>query len=722
MPEGRDNRNSSNQKLNITVTGMTCATCARTVEKAISKLDGVKYVAVNLATNQAFLILEKPLEISEIKKAVEKVGYGISLNPPKDIEKIRHARALRNLIISLSLTIPLMALMILHMLGYHIPYFPIIELIITFLVLFVAGFHTLKGAWIAVSHLHANMDTLISIGALTCLTTSILHVLGFHITSFGTIGAMIITLHLVGRYIESSLRDKAFREIRALMELRPKEATVLMDGKEVVVPSEHLKKGMIALVRPGERIPADGIVIEGKSIVDESMITGEPIPAPKFPGSFVTGGTINLNGFLKIQVERSYDESFLAQISKLLAEVQGARIPIQKIADRITNYFVPVILILSVLSFLFWYFNFDRFSPFVLGAKQFLPWVMGTTNKLNFALFAFVSTIVIACPCALGLAIPMALLRGTILASKSGLLIKNAEIIQTISEVGYALFDKTGTLTEGRPRVIFHNLDQEELYKVALIEKKSVHPLAQAISSLVEVEETLEIEVQEIPGTGVRARLKSDEYFVGKPSDFNKYSDHLTGNQTVVEVVKNDETIGYLILEDMLIEESFKAVSDLKRMGIEPVLVTGDNELSAKYVAGKLGIEKVFARMRPEDKVNVVREFQARGKKVLMVGDGINDAPALKSADIAITISHGSDLAIEFSDAIILKGGLSKIVELIQISSKILKKTKENLFWAFLYNLIAIPLAMMGILNPIVAEGAMAMSSISVILNSLRLK
>ncbi len=722
MVEEEDKRNSRNQKLNITVTGMTCATCAKTVEKAIGKLDGVKYVAVNLATNQAFIILKKPLEISEIKKAVEKVGYGISLNPPENIEKMRHARAVRNLIISVSLTTPLMALMILHMLGYHIPYFPVIELTITSLVLFVAGFHTLKGAWIAVTHFHANMDTLISIGALTCLITTILHLLGFHITSFGTIGAMIITLHIVGRYIESSLRDKAFREIRTLMELRPKEARVLMDGREVVIPSEHLKKGMIALVRPGERIPADGIVIEGKSSVDESMITGEPVPAPKFPGSTVTGGTINLNGFLKIQVERNYDDSFLAQISKLLTEVQGSRIPIQKIADRITNYFVPAILILAILSFLFWYFYFDRFSPLIFKAKQFLPWVMGTASKLNFALFAFVSTIVIACPCALGLAIPMALLRGTILASKSGLLIKNAEIIQTISEVGYALFDKTGTLTEGKPKVVFHNLPEEELNKVAIIEKKSVHPLAQAIGALSKSEEIPEIEVEEIPGMGVRARLGSDEYLVGKPVDIKRYSEYLKGNQTVVEVVKNSETIGYFILEDRLLEESFKAVSDLKRMGIEPVLVTGDNELSAKYVAEKLGIEKVFARMRPEDKMNVVREFQAKGKKVLMVGDGINDAPALKSADIAITISHGSDLAIEFSDAIILKGGLSKIVELIQISSKILKKTKENLFWAFLYNLIAIPLAMMGLLNPVVAEGAMAMSSISVILNSLRLK
>ncbi len=714
--------NKSPDKLNLTITGMTCTTCAKTVEKAIKNIPGVKYAAVNLATNQAFIILERPLDIEEIKKAVEKVGYGVSTSPPEDVERKRYKRTLRNLIFALILTVPLTMLMILHMVGIHVPGFYYLELLLTLLVIFVAGIDVLKGAWIAVSHYHANMDTLISIGALTCLLTSVFRFAGFHIESFGTIGAMIMSLHILGRFIESSLRDKAFREIRALINLKPKEARIILEGEEVTIPADHLREGMLVLVRPGERIPADGLIEEGRTSVDESMISGEAIPVEKDKGSKVLGGTLNLTGLVKIKVEKRPEESYISEIIKILSEVQGSRVPIQKLADRITNYFVPVIITLALLSFIFWFFNFEHFKPILEKISTKLPWVP-STSRLGFSLFTFVSVIVIACPCALGLAIPMALVRGTILASKKGILVRNAEIIQTIMDIKYALFDKTGTLTEGRPVVVFQNLPLEDLKKVVYFERFSNHPLANAISKLLEDDLTFEgYEIEEVPGVGLIAKSRSEEYFIGRPENSEEYLDYLNNGGTVVEVRKNGTRIGFLVLEDKIREDSLTAVKGLKEMGITPVLVTGDNEKSAKYVAKRLGIEEVYYEVRPEDKVNIVRHFQSQGRKVLMVGDGINDAPALKAADIAVTVSHGSDLAIENSDAVILKGGLSVIIDLVGLSRKLLTKIKENLIWAFLYNGVAIPFAMIGLLHPVMAEGAMAFSSISVILNSMRLK
>ncbi|MDI6850398.1 MAG: cation-translocating P-type ATPase [bacterium] len=716
-------RDNNFGKLNITITGMTCTTCARTVEKAIKKIPGVKYAAVNLATNQAFIILEKPLDLEEIKKAVEEVGYGVSMSSPEDVERKRYKKTLRNLILALIPTVPLTLMMFLHMAGIHIPSFHYLEFILTFLVIFVAGIDVLKGAWIAVSHYHANMDTLISIGALTCFLTSAFRIVGFEIESFGTIGAMIISIHILGRFIESSLRDKAFREIKSLINLKPKEARVILDGEEVLIPADHLREGMLVIVRPGERIPADGVIEEGRTSVDESMISGEAIPVEKEKGSKVLGGTLNLTGLIKIKVEKRPDESYISEIVKILTEVQGSRVPIQKIADRVTNYFVPTIVFLALLSFIFWYFSFDNLMPILANFWGKLPWVKISVNRLSFSIFVFVSVIVIACPCSLGLAIPMALVRGTVLASKKGVLIRNAEIIQTFLDVRYALFDKTGTLTEGKPEVVFQNLPEEDLKKVTYFERFSNHPLAGAISKLALEEVTYEgYEIEEVHGVGIIARSQSDEYFIGKPDNVNDYLDYLEKGGTVVEVRKNGIKIGFFVLKDKIREESFAAVKKLKEIGIKPVLLTGDNEKSAKYVAERLGIDEIYYEVKPEDKVNILREFQSSGGKVLMVGDGINDAPALKAADIAVTVSHGSDLAIENSDAVILKGGLSVIVDLLRLSGQILKKIKENLIWAFLYNGIAIPFAMMGLLHPIIAEGAMALSSISVILNSLRLK
>lgn len=711
------------EKLNLYVIGMTCATCARTVEKAISKLPGVKLATVNLATNSAFIILEKPLEFEEIKKAVERVGYGISTEQPEEEERRRHKRVKRNFLLSISFTLPLVILMVLHMLKFHIPYFPWIEIAIGAVVLFVAGFDTFKGAFIAVKHLHSNMDTLISLGAISSWLTAVLHVSGLPVDSFGSIGAMIVAIHLTGRFIESNLRDRAMREIKGLLSLRPREARVIVEGKEEFIPASAVTPGMVVLVKPGERVPADGTIIEGQTNIDESVITGEPMPLEKGVGGIVIGGALNLNGAIKVRIDRPLESSFLSRMMELLKQVQGTRIPIQKIADRITNYFVPTILALATISFVFWYVSFYSLESFLSSLKHIFPWVLLTENRFSFALTCFISTIVIACPCALGLAIPMALLRGTTVASNKGILIKNAEIIQTALTVKYALFDKTGTLTEGKPKVTYYQLPEGELEKVVALERNSAHPLAGAIAGLQDKEDEFVVkDFKEVAGFGVTGEIGNSVYFVGKPEDLKPYEDYISQGKTVVEVRKGNKIIGFFIIEDKIREDTEDAIGSLMEFGVVPVLITGDNRKSAEIVGGKLGFKHIYAELAPEDKVHIIHKFQGEGAKVLMTGDGINDAAALKAADVSISISGGTDLAIENADAVIVKGGLSRIVDFFGVSKSTFRKVKENLVWAFLYNVLAIPLAMIGLINPIFAEVAMALSSITVIVNSLRLK
>lgn len=715
-------KGESDLKLNLTITGMTCATCAKTVEKALMKLPQVKFASVNLATNTAFIVLKEPVSLSEVAKAVNRVGYGVSERPPEEEEIKRHKDVKKRFLLGLTFTAPLMFFMILHMCGVHIPYFTVLEAVLGLFVILVAGFSTLKGAFIAVSHLHANMDTLISLGSIVSVLNSFLKIAGLPIESFGTVGAMIITLHLAGRYIESSLRDKAVKEVKALLALRPREAKAIIGNEEVTVPVSALKKNMVVIVKPGERIPADGRIVDGTGSIDESMITGESTPVHREVGDSVIGGTINLNGKLLIIVEKEAEDSMIASMVKLMEEVQGTRIPIQKIADRITNYFVPVVVILAILSFFFWYFKFYSLQGFLARFKNYFPWILDTNSRISFALFASTSTIVIACPCAVGLAIPMALLRGAILSSGKGILIKNAEVIQTVLEVKFALFDKTGTLTLGKPVVVHHNLQDEDLSRVVAVEKLSTHPLGFAIASLSKMGEAKVEDFIEKAGEGVEATVDGVRYSVGKPEKPELYREHFLLGRSVVEVKKDGNAVGYFVVEDALREDSQEAVRSLWDRGITPVLVTGDNKHIAEIVARKLNISYVHGEVTPKGKVDWVHYYKVLGGKVLMVGDGINDGPALKAADISVTISQGSDLAIENADVVIVKGGISKLVDLLDLSGIIFRKIKQNLLWAFCYNVVAIPLAVLGLVNPIIAEIAMSISSISVILNSLRLK
>ncbi len=709
-------------KTSIVVTGMTCATCSRMVERSLGKVEGVVFAAVNLATETAFVVSDREIPKEELVKAVEKAGYSVSEERAEDLEKTRYLKTKKNLALSWLVTAPLMTLMVFHMVGQHVPLYHPLEFFGGALAIFWAGRDSIKGAWIALSHFHANMDVLVVSGSVAAWATAAFAFAGFPVVSFGAVGAMIMALHITGRYIESRLRDKASKEIRALLSIQAREARVLDgEGHEIMIPIEAVKEGMTLLVKPGERLPSDGELLDGTTSVDESMITGESLPVTKNAGDGVTGGSLNLTGAVRIRATRVGEDSFLAQMVSLIQEAQGAKVPIQAFADRVTNYFVPGVATLALVSGVFWYFQAGRLSPFLDGAARFLPWVTSLRDPLSLSIFAFITTIVIACPCALGLATPMALITGTGAASKKGLIIRNAEAIQTARDVTVAVLDKTGTITEGKPTVVDTDLSPEALAAVASLEVFSNHPLARAIAAA--SDERLPVtDLEEITGEGVRGKVAGTTWFVGRPEDASKYDAHLALGRTVVEVRRDELASGFVAVEDPLREDAIEGIRRLSEMGISCVMATGDNEKTALAVAARVGIAEVRAGVRPDGKLDLVRNLQARGGKVLMTGDGMNDAAALKGADIGVAIGSGTDLAIDSADIVIVKGGISRLADAVAISRKTFTVIRQNLFWAFAYNVISIPLAMGALLHPVIAEGAMAFSSISVILNSMRVK
>ncbi len=706
-------------KRSFQITGMTCATCSRIVERSLSKVDGVSFAAVNLATETAFVVLYEEIPQDRLEEAVKASGYGVSYERPEDAEKIKYRTAMKKVLLSWAVTGPLMVLMIFHMAGAHVPGFFWMELAGGLTVIFGAGWGSVRGAWIALSHFHANMDVLVVAGSFSALITTFLSVMGINIMSFGAIGSMIMALHLTGRFIESWLRDRASREIKSLLSIQASEARIIKDDKEIFLPIEAVKAGFTVIVRPGERVPVDGMIMSGSAAVDESMITGESIPVEKYENDEVTGGSMNLTGVLTIEASRVGEDSFLSSMISLIQEAQGAKIPIQAFADRITNYFVPAVAFFALISGLFWYFGIGNFYVFLDRAGEILPWVISVRNPLSVGFFAFVTTMVIACPCALGLATPMALITGTGAASKEGIVIRNAEAIQTAGDIGVVIMDKTGTLTLGEPSVVEHDLDPDVLEDVVSVEKNSNHPLAKAIADLGTGSRVLE-QISEIAGKGVKARIEGKGYFIGRPLNPEIYRKQLQKGRTIVEVTRDGKKAGYISIEDPLREDAVNAVRSFRNEGIIPVMATGDNRKTAEAVSQKAGIDELYAEITPEEKLDIVRKYQSRGLKVLMVGDGMNDAAALKGADIGVAIGSGTDLAIDNSDVVIVKGGVSKIVDLVAISRKTFKVIRQNLFWAFAYNVVAIPMAMAALLHPIIAEIAMAFSSISVILNSMR--
>jgi len=715
------------KKFSFSVQGMVCAMCVKNVENAIKKLNGVKYVSVNLATQRAFVIANDNISFEDIKKAIEKAGYKATMDAPtEDLIEKQFQEAKRNMNLSLYVTIPLMLLMIMHMSGIHIPYFTVIELIASTIVIFVTGRKMLRNAWVALIHSHTNMDTLLSIGAISAWITNILAIAGLDVLSFGTVAAMIITLNLIGRYIESRMKSNAAKEIRLLISLKATTANVLTNEAIVETPIDAVKLGEIIIIRQGEKIPLDGKIIEGKASINESMVTGEPLPVYKTVNDNVISGTIVENGIINVKVEKVGEETFINQMIKLVEEAQSSKVPIQALADKITRYFVPIVLILAILSFVFWFFNYELYLPFLHKAANIFPWIITGAGALSTAIFSFVATLVIACPCALGLATPMALVTSSGVAAKKGLIIKNGEAIQMAKDINVILFDKTGTITTGQLTVVDHNLDDEVLNIIANIEENSIHPLAKAIVNYVidkaKFKKITITDIEEISGQGIKGKFNNDIFKIGKPIYTENYLNFLENGETVLEVTRNDEIIGYIRISDVLKADAANTMTKIKELGLITAMVTGDNDITARAIANKISIDEVWAGVSPEKKVDIIRKYQIEGKKVMMVGDGINDAAALKAAEIGVAIGTGSDLTIESADIIISKGDISKILDAINLSKLTFKKIKQNLFWAFIYNIIAIPMAMMSLLHPVIAEAAMLLSSINVIYNSGRIK
>ena len=715
------------KKFSFSVQGMVCAMCVKNVENAIKKLDGIKYVSVNLATQRAFVIANDNISFEDIKKAIANAGYKATMDAPtEDLIEKQFQEAKRNMNLSLYVTIPLMLLMIMHMSGIHIPYFTVIELIASTIVIFVTGRKMLINAWVALIHSHTNMDTLLSIGAISAWITNILAIAGLDVLSFGTVAAMIITLNLIGRYIESRMKSNAAKEIRLLISLKATTANVLTNEAIVETPIDAVKLGEIIIIRQGEKIPLDGKIIEGKASINESMVTGEPLPVYKTVNDNVISGTIVENGIINVKVEKVGEETFINQMIKLVEEAQSSKVPIQALADKITRYFVPIVLILAILSFVFWFFNYELYLPFLHKAANIFPWIITDAGALSTAIFSFVATLVIACPCALGLATPMALVTSSGVAAKKGLIIKNGEAIQMAKDINVILFDKTGTITTGQLTVVDHNLDDEVLNIIANIEENSIHPLAKAIVNYVidkaKFKKITITDIEEISGQGIKGKFNNDIFKIGKPIYTENYLNFLENGETVLEVTRNDEIIGYIRISDVLKEDAANTMTKIKELGLITAMVTGDNDITARAIANKISIDEVWAGVSPEKKVDIIRKYQIEGKKVMMVGDGINDAAALKAAEIGVAIGTGSDLTIESADIIISKGDISKILDTINLSKLTFKKIKQNLFWAFIYNIIAIPMAMMSLLHPVIAEAAMLLSSINVIYNSGRIK
>jgi Cu+-exporting ATPase len=727
MNDTEHNSENNEKRFTFGIEGMTCASCVRIVERSLKKMDGVHFVSINLGTEKGYVITGPDISFEDIKKRIDSTGYKGLQNVP-DAEKVEKdfKAAKWRMIVSLIFMIPLTVGMIFHMSGFHLPWFIAVEFAAGAVVLFWPGRFIFKGAYIAAVHAHANMDTLVATGALASWITSFLFLVGIDISSFGSLSVMLVSIHLTGRYIESRLKYSASGEIRALLAMRPKEASILMNGEIVKAPAESIPVGAFLVVRSGESIALDGIITEGNGYIDESMITGEAERVFRKSGEEVTGGTILEQGSLKVEVLRAGDDTFMARMIKLVEDAQSSSVPIQAFADRVTGVFVPVIFLIAIIAGLIWGLNYDVMRGILVYLSQYIPWVNPDAGALSTGVFIFIAVLVIACPCALGLATPMALIAGSGLAARNGLLIKNGEAIQKAGEIKTIFFDKTGTITEGKPAVAGTSLDEKTLGIVLALENVSIHPIAESVKKYCfEKNITADdgvTDIEERAGTGVFGLLNGEMVSVESPENPELYSSLMDAGETVFEFKKAGVLQGYISVSDPVKSDSAAAVSLIKSLGIVPVMLTGDSERTALAVAAKIGIDRVISRVRPEQKLFAVQDEQKKGNMVCMVGDGINDAAALKAADIGIALGTGTDLSIESADIIITGGRLSSVPAAINISKITFKKIRQNLFWAFFYNIVAIPAAFIGVLHPAIAELCMILSSINVILNSISIK
>lgn len=740
---------------NYTITGMTCASCAQTVEKAVNLLEDVDLASVNLATEKLSVSWRGPSDVDLIKETVEQVGYhaelAISAKEQYEIDQARKEATLQNMKSTLMkmaiFTIPLFVMTMGPMVGMPLPTFldpllnpatnAIVQLLLTSPVIyfgldiFKRGFKTLFGG-------HPNMDSLIAVGTSAAYIQGIimtaLILLGLidthhHLELYFESAAVILTLMTLGKYMEELAKGRTSSAIKSLMDLTPDTANVVkQDGRIETIPVEMLKLGDIIQVRPGESLPVDGEVVEGRSSIDESMLTGESIPVEKNPGDLVTGASINKTGAFKYKATRIGQDTMISQIVRMVQDAQGSKAPIAKLADVISGYFVPIVIILSIVSAIFWYF------------------VMG--EPLNFALNIFISVLIIACPCALGLATPTSIMVGTGIGASQGILIKDGSTLENIHNANTILLDKTGTITQGEPTVtdfiVKDGLDKDELLQlVASAESVSEHPLAAAI---VRYSEDLGVELLSIDdfdsltAHGIRAVIGEQSIAIGNKrlveslpnfnEELEKKANQLAREaKTPMYIALNDEVVGVIAVMDPIKDSSAEAIKKFQALGLEVIMATGDNQYTANVIGEKLSIDHIYSEVLPDDKSSIVEDIQAKGHKVIMVGDGINDAPALAQADIGMAVGSGTDVAIESADTILMHDDLTDVAKAIELSHATIRNIKQNLFWAFGYNTIGIPVAMgllhlFGgpLLSPMFAAIAMSLSSVSVLLNALRLR
>jgi len=742
------NKQSEKRKNSIIISapveGMTCASCVARVEKTIAKIEGIKNVTVNLANEKASFEIDTDFAtLSQVEQSVEDAGYKIDfssidnksdskVHQIKSDSKTEYEKELqKDFLFALILSIPILLLNMGMMWDNFHNIIPLstavinkILLVLTTPVVFISGKRFYKIFWKNLIHFSADMNSLVAIGTGAAYIFSMLITLFPEIFSderitshvyFDT-AAVIITLILMGRWLESRAKSKTGSAIKKLLELKPQKVLVKRKNNELEIDLSDLEIADLVIVKPGGKIPADGKITNGFSTVDESMITGESIPVEKNVGSKVIGGTLNKTGSFEFEVTETGERSVLGQIIKMVETAQSTKAPIQKLADKIAAVFVPVIILIAVLTFASWFFF--------------------TSAGLSTSLINFVAVLIIACPCALGLATPTAIIVGTGKGAQNGILIKNAESLEVAHKINTIIFDKTGTITTGKPivsSVITNGINEAELLKIAAsLEKRSEHPVAKAVLSYVKDNgiNTLQLEkFESLTGTGLKGTVNGDEVLIGNLSlmknnsilinDFEARINQLSESGKTVILISIK---GLIAIEDEVKMNASEIINRLKAMNLKTILLTGDNKYSAKNISDKVGFENFNAEVLPEDKIKIVSDYQKENKIIAMVGDGINDAPALVQSNIGIAMGTGTDVAIESADIVLMSGDLNGVVKSIKLSRLTLKTIKQNLFWAFIYNIIGVPLAAFGLLNPMIAAFAMSISSVSVVSNSLRLK
>jgi Cu+-exporting ATPase len=737
----------------LPIAGMTCASCTATVERALSDVPGVVEANVNLATEKATVTLVPGVAgLADLRKAVDRTGYevlqvaeeGVTIEEQQEEEAERKMREARfRLRIAWAFTVPITLWMFAEMFfGIVWPSHTVFNLgmiLLALPVLFWVGRRTYRSGVVAVLHGYANMDTLITLGTGVSLLTGPAFFF-FPVANYAGVAAMIMAFHLTGRYVEETAKGRASQAIRKLLELGAKTARVLRDGDEVEVAIEDVQVGDVMVVRPGEKVPTDGVILEGESAVDESMATGESMPVNKHPGDEVIGATVNQEGLLKVQAAKVGRDTFLAQVIKMVEQAQGSKVPIQEFADRVTGVFVPVVMGVALLTLGAWLILPNVMASLV-GVGSFLPWVNPDLGVVTLAIVSTVAVLVIACPCALGLATPTALMVGSGMGAEHGILIRSGEAIQTLKDVKAIVFDKTGTITKGKPELTDVKTangfsGQALLHAAASAERGSEHPLGRAIVDRAEAQ-GLDLaeprEFQAIRGKGVRASVNGNLVWVGSrrlmeeqavdPTPLEETMRQLEEEaKTAMLVAVDGQLAGAIAVADTLKEDSVDAIGELRRKGLDTAMITGDNQRTAEAIARRVGIDHVLAEVLPDGKVAEVQKLQVRFGLVAFVGDGINDAPALKQANVGIAIGTGTDIAIEASDVTLVRGELTGVVEAINLSRATFRKIKQNLFWAFFYNVVMIPLAIVGWMHPVLAEIAMAISSITVVTNANTLR